>query len=284
MQELEEYKTELEAVKETFKKRVFKRYKPISDYPELIITIPDNLQTIELAPLFDVHIGSREHDAELFARHVDWIARTPNVFSFLGGDIFENKTGNESYMGHDPKSPEEQLFDSTVQLTPIQHKLFFSIPGNHEDRTGKQAMMDSSKRLAENLNLAYFPDYAMVTIKWRGNKFRLLAHHGAGGGQTPGAQRNAARKEITWFHPDILWTGHVHQTLTDPVKMYAYDQKTDRVYEKDALVLVSPSYVKYFGGYSAKKRLTPSLRGLSIAILNDDGRIDSNVHARGKRL
>lgn len=279
----EEYFTKLEAIQNGFLKREFKRFVPESEYPELLITVPDSWDTIELAPLYDVHMGSKEHDGELFKRHLDWFARTPNVLGWLGGDIFENKTANEAYMGHDPLSPEEQLLLATKTLAPIQHKLLCSFPGNHEARTAKQSGMDSAKRLAENLRLPYFSDYVIITIKWRGNKFRILAMHGAGGGSTPGAQRNAARKELVWIHPDIIWSGHLHQPLTDPVKMFCFDQNTDEVYEKDSLVLISPSYVKYFKGYAAAKRLTPGLRGLSVVILQPDGRMDSVVHARGSR-
>src|SRR5271166_6109326 len=279
----DEYMTNLELIQESFLKREFKRHVPKTEYPELRITVPDSFETIELAPLYDVHMGSKEHDGKLFQRHLEWIAETPNVLSWLGGDIFENKTANEAYMGHDPLSPEEQLLLATETLAPIQHKLFCSFPGNHEARTAKQAGMDSAKRLAENLRLPYFTDYVIITIKWRGNKFRILAMHGAGGGSTPGAQRNSARKELTWIHPDIIWSGHLHQPLTDPVKMFCFDQKTDEVYEKDSLVIISPSYVKYFGGYAAAKRLSPGLRGLGVVTLNEDGRLDSSVHARGSR-
>ena len=282
--ELEEYLTEIETIQESFKSRTFKRFKPESEYPEIIITIPDSLTTIELAPLYDVHIGSRELDESMLDRHLDWIARTPNVFSWLGGDEIENKTAKQAHMGHDPLSPEEQLLNATKKFAKIQHKLLFEVAGNHGDRTRQQSGMDSGKRLADNLRLPYFPDYAMLTIKWRDHKFRGLIHHGAGGGVTPGSQRNSARKELTWFHPDFLWTGHLHQTLIDTVKISCTDQKTDRAYEKDALVMISPSYLKYFGGYAANKRMPPGQRGLSVVILNPDGRMDANTHARGKRL
>lgn len=282
--EATDYLTELEAIQETFQPRIFKRYKPVSEYPELIITIPDELETIELAPLYDVHIGSHDYDGELLKRHLDWIARTPNVFTWNGGDAFENKTPNEGYMGHDPISPEEQVLKATETFATVQHKMLFSIPGNHEDRTSKQSGMSSARRLADNLKVPYFQDYCFLTIKWRGNNFRILAHHGAGGATTAGAQRNSARKELVWYQPDILWTGHLHAPLVDTVKVFDRDQKSGRVYERDILVIISPSYTKYFGGYASKMRLTPGLRGLSVAILQPDGRIDANLHARGKRL
>lgn len=280
----QEYKTDLEAIQETFGTRTFKRHRPQSEYPELIVTIPDALETVELAPLYDVHIGSPDHDADLLKRHLDWVARTPNVFTWNGGDAFENKTPNEGKMGHDPISPEEQIMRATEVFAPVQHKMLFSLPGNHEDRTKKQSGMSSAKRLADNLKVPYFEEYCFCTISWRGQKFRILAHHGAGGATTAGAQRNSARKELVWYHPDLLWTGHLHAPLVDTVKVFDRDQKTNRIYEKDCLVIISPSYTKFFGGYAAKARMTPGLRGLTVAILNDDGRIDANVHARGKRL
>lgn len=281
----EEYLTELEAIQDTFKKRVFKRYKPESEHPELIVTIPDELTTIELAPLYDVHIGSPEQDEALLDKHLRWIAETPNVFTWNGGDAFENKTPKQADMGRDSMSPEEQVLEATKKFAQIQHKMLFSIPGNHEDRTSKQAGMSSAKRLADNLKVPYFPDYTILTLKWRGNNFRILAHHGAGGAQTPGAQRNAARKELVWMKGiDLIWTGHLHQPMTDTVKVIDIDQRTGRTFEKDILVIISPSYLKYFGGYAAKVRMSPGARGLSVVVLNEDGRMDVSVHARGKRL
>ena len=285
VEEAEDYLTELEEIQTGFQPRQFKRFRPAdSEFPELFVTIPDELETIQLAPLYDVHIGSREHDAEKFAKHLKWMAETPNVFTWNGGDAFENKTPHEGHMGSDPMSPEEQILEVTKRWAPIQHKILFSIPGNHEDRTFKQAGMSGAKRLADNLKVPYFGDYCFCTIKWRGNRFRILAHHGAGGATTPGAQRNSARKELVWAHPDILWTGHLHQPMVDTVFVADVDQKTGRQFERDCLVIISPSYLRYFGGYAAKMRLAPGLRGLSVAILNPDGRIDGNVHARGRRL
>lgn len=276
--------SELEDIQSTFKKRAFKIRQPKSEFPEIDIILPDNLDTIELAPLYDVHIGSREHDAELFERHLKWIAETPNVFTWNGGDAFENKTPHEGKMGHDTMSPEEQLLEVTKKFGKVQHKMLFSIPGNHEDRTFKQSGMSGSKRLADNLKVPYFSDYCFANLKWKGNVFRLLAHHGSGGAQTPGAQRNAARKELTWTKVDLLWTGHLHNPISDVVYITDVDQKTGLRYERSCVVLISPSYVKYFGGYAAHNRMSPGIRGLSAVILNPDGRIDVSIHARGKRL
>ena len=76
-----DYFTELERIQDTFGKRVFKRFVPKSEYPELVVTFPDELDTIELAPLYDVHVGSRELDEDLLDRqnsecvYVEWRRR-----------------------------------------------------------------------------------------------------------------------------------------------------------------------------------------------------------------
>jgi len=280
----EQFVNELDEIQSTFQPRAFSYRRPKSEFPEIFVTLPDELDTIQLAPLYDVHIGSHEHDGDLLQKHLRWIAETPNVYTWNGGDAFENKTPHEGHMGADRTSPEEQLLDATKAFSVVQHKMLFSIPGNHEDRTFKQAGMAGGKRLAENLKVPYFGDYVFCTVKWRGNNFRILAHHGAGGAQTAGAQRNSARKELVWARADMMWTGHLHQPIVDQVFTTDYDQKTGRIFERDILIVISPSYLKYFGGYAAKHRMAPGLRGLSVAILNDDGRIDANVHARGRRL
>ena len=278
----DEWQSETELLQKTFRKQAFKRHKPESDFPEIDITIPDHIESPELAPLFDVHVGSQQHDGSLLEKHLRWIADTPNVFTWDGGDVTENVT--DSRMGWTPMSNEEQVYQASKRLAVVRHKLFFKLAGNHEDRTQKHSGTSSSRRIADILNVPHFGGYCFATIKWRGNKFRLLTHHGAGGGATPGAQRNSARKELVWAKPDILWTGHLHAPMADTVYLTDVDQKTGRIFERGAVVLISPSYLKFFGGYAEKMRMTPSLRGLSVCRLQEDGRIDITIHARGKRL
>lgn len=281
----EEWLGEIDEIQSTFRPREFKRVRPKSEFPELIITIPDSIESPELAPLFDVHCGSDHQDEALLDRHLAWIADTPNVFSWDGGDVTENVT--DFKMGHTRLSNEEQVYLATKKLAKVQHKLWLKLAGNHEDRTYRHTQTSSSRRIADNLQIPHFGDYAFVHLRWRGNTFRLLTHHGAGGGTTPGAQRNSARKELAWSKPDLLWTGHLHAPLADTVSIMDIDQKTGRIYQRDAVVLISPSYVKFFDSYAAKSRMGPGLRGLSVCKLQEDGRIDITIHARssiGKRL
>lgn len=255
--------------------------RPDSQYPELHVHIPDSWHEVHLAPLYDVHIGNSLHDAALWTKHFEWLKKTPNIISWDGGDLWENIC--DMKMGHTKDDNDAQFREALTELKPIQHKLAFKIPGNHEARTYARTGFDVSREFAERLNIPYFPDYALVTFFWRDNRFKLVAHHGSGAAATPGGQRNAARKDLPWLKPDILWTGHLHQPIIDPVKVMDYD-RDGRIYERDIFVIISPSYLRYFGGYAATKRLGPGLRGLHVVTLHDDGRMDAVIHARGKRL
>ena len=276
------FETDLEKVQKTFKKMAVQITRPDTQFPELDIVVPDSWPTISLAPLYDVHIGNGQHDAKLLAKHLRWLEDTPYVLSWNGGDMFENIT--DPTMGHTTLSNEEQILESTRVMGAIRHKVLFSLLGNHEARTYRESGSCSGRRFADNLKIPFFQDYCFLTVKWRGNNFRILAHHGAGSAQTPGAQLNSARKELAWTTADMIWTGHLHQSKMDVVYRVDYDQQTGRAFERDTIVIISPSYLHYFGGYSAAKRMFPGIRGMSVAILNPDGRIDASVHARGRRL
>jgi len=283
-----EFQSTTDRLRKLYKKRQVK-IEEIEDteFPQLVVTVPDSWPNIQLAPMYDVHIGSGEHDAKLFGEHLKWIRDTANVLTWNGGDMVENATKHSPGASAvaQKSSPESQIYEAAYTLSAIQHKMLFSIPGNHEDRTFNEAGQDGAKRLADLLDLPYFPDYCFCTIKWRGNNFRICAHHGSGSATTPGAQRNAARKDMPWGGKfDLIWTGHLHQPMTDQVFQMDYDQKTGLIVERDAMVIISPSYVRYFGGYAAKKRLAPGVRGLNVATLNPNGRIDASLHARGVRL
>ena len=260
------------------------RQVPNGEFPEVIVQVPEHWPHIVLAPLFDVHIGAKEHDATLFAKHLAWLRRTPYVLTFNGGDMIENASKLSVGAGVYAQEidPQSQLIAAMRQLNTVAHRMLFALPGNHEARTDLMGVQ-VGQWLAMALGIPYFPDYAMCYLKWRGNTFRLLAHHGSGASVTAGAQRMAARKDISWARPfDLFWTGHLHNPLVDI--LYQTDRNdAGRLVERNALVIISPSYLGFFGSYGATKRYHPGTRGLAVVTLQEDGRIDASVHARGER-
>lgn len=279
-----EYVSRVEEIQRTFKPRKFSVSIPESEFPELIITVPTNWPHIKLAPWYDVHKDHRLHSGSLFNRHRSWFIRDPYVLGWNGGDFWENAIIGSPGMFDHNHNPGKQYDLSLEDIAPMQHKFMFAIPGNHEARTARVSGFDVAKKLADDLKIPYFPDYYLCTIKWRGMNFRLVAHHGTGAAATPGGQRNAARKDMPWIGADLYWTGHLHQPMADPVYRADYDQASGRVVTRGGFVIISPSYLRYFGGYAASKRLSPGMLGLTIATLQSNGNIEVTQYAKGARL
>lgn len=259
---------------------------PTTGRPEMIADIPDAWPYIDLAPLYDCHIGSGDQDEVKFLRHLQWLRDSPYTLTWNGGDMVDNATVNSVADPNDSTLSVNEQYDHALELmTEIRHKMLFAITGNHEGRTARLSSLDMARLFARDLIVPYSKDYMFITLRWRGLKYRILAHHGSGGAQSPGGILNAARKDLPWAHGiDIFWSGHLHQPKTDVVSCTDFNQKTDLTVERDAVVIISPSYVKYFGSYAALKRMAPGVRGLTAVRLEDDGRIVVTMHANGARL
>lgn len=258
--------------------------RPQSDFPELIITVPDSWPYVILEPFYDVHLGNNLHAGKQFVRDVERIANQRYTLSWNGGDLIENNVLGSPEVFAQEKPPEGQFADALDILKPVLPKMLFAITGNHEARTWRVAGFSLAKLLAEKMGLEYFPDYCFQTIVYRGNRFRCNIHHGSGAAATAGGQRNAARKDMPWSRADIYWTGHLHQCLADLVYQQEYNQRTNRLHSRQGLVIVSPSYVRYYGGYAAAKRLGPGALGTTPITLYPDGTIEARVRAKGRRL
>lgn len=197
----------LDKVRARFKKRVFEYEIPKTGFPQIIVHVPSSWPCFHLAPLFDVHKGHSLHDAPLFARHKKWIIDTPNVLTFDGGDMIENASKLSIGAGvYEQKiHPQEQLHAAAYDLADLHHKTLLKVPGNHEDRSLILGV-DVGRWLATLLDIPYFPDYSFLTIKFAGNNYRVLIHHGTGSAVTAGAQTMAARKDLAWAKPfDVFW-------------------------------------------------------------------------------
>ncbi len=261
-----------------------KATKPQSDFPELIVEVPGRWPYVILEPLYDVHHGHNLHASKQFLRDIERLAKQPYTLTWNGGDLIENAILGSPGIFSQDSIPDDQLKEAKKIVEPFAGKMLFAIPGNHEARTHRVAGVDIARLFADSLDIPYFTDYCFCTIRWRGNNFRVAAHHGTGAAQTAGGQRNAARKDMPWLRADLYWTGHLHQPIVDPVYQTDYNQKTGRMFTRQALVIVSPSYLKYFGGYAAAKRLSPGALGTIPVTLREDGRIEALVSAKGRRL
>jgi hypothetical protein len=102
-------------------------------FPDSIL---DTFGEIIIAPIYDVHLGHYGHKREKLLSYIRWIAETPNVFGYVGGDFAENALDDGRAMTYSQDSPPRAQIDLACQLlAPVAHKMLFMLPGNHEWRT-----------------------------------------------------------------------------------------------------------------------------------------------------
>lgn len=243
--------------------------------PRLEVTVPDSWPHIVLAPWYDVHLGNNGHLAARFDKDINWFLNEPYTLGWLGGDIMENATKLSVGTGvyHQDYNPQNQMALSLQKFADVRHKLLFSIPGNHEDRTGILGI-DPVYWVAQILGIEYSPDYMFARFKWRGQYIDLLAHHGVGASRTAGAQRMMVRRLAEIGEADIYWVGHLHNELTDKWIKGRSDFNSHG-HMSECLGIISPAYLDYFKSYAAQKMLPPSTTGLTTVKIfqNDEGEI-----------
>src|SRR5262249_26549923 len=131
--------------------------RPVSDFPELIVTVPDSWPFVRLAPLYDVHFGNNLHASKQFIKHLEEIAAEPYVLTFNGGDLIENAILGSPGIFSQDSTPHEQFDEALKFINPILPKMLFAISGNHEARTFRQTGFDLARAFAERLGIEYFP-------------------------------------------------------------------------------------------------------------------------------
>lgn len=255
-------------------------YENDAHIPAIEVNVPDKWPYIKLAPWYDVHIGGNNQPK--FEADLEWFAKEPYTLGWLGGDIIENasKLSIGSGVYEQDFKPDNQLVLAVRSFAAIRHKLLFGIQGNHEDRSNLMGV-DLAAWTAGMLQLPYSPDFVFLKLNWRGQHFKITAHHGSGGAATPGAQLNAMRRMREFGEADIYWMGHLHQERVDKMITSVNDGSASRL--RESLFVLSPSYVPYFGTYAAKKRLPMGAQGLGIVTLSPDGTMEYTMQAKGQR-
>jgi predicted MPP superfamily phosphohydrolase len=94
---------------------------------------PENVKFIdysevEILPLFDWHLGSHECDETMVDSIIEYIKKTDNCYTFLGGDLIECSIYGKMNAVHTQKyQVTEQVELLVKKLKPIQDKILFSV-------------------------------------------------------------------------------------------------------------------------------------------------------------
>lgn len=240
----------------------------ISDLEMIVREFPDR-ESIKIYPIFDVHLGAREHLEKEWAAFCKRILTEENSYIVLGGDLISNGVKNSlTNVYEEVYRPREQKKRITEMLMPLKHKVLCAVKGNHENRSSKEVDSDIVYDIMCKLDIEnlYRENVAFLHLRFGNTKnnakynpsYVLCVAHGAGGGAlTGGGVNRAERFAYSMSGVDALILGHTHKPLVTAPAQITVDPTKERVYIRPFRVVVASSWLTW-GGYSAQKLLTPT--------------------------
>jgi hypothetical protein len=173
---------------------------------------PDKDEVV-LATCGDWHIGADTCDQDAVEDFVGKIADSDAVV-ILMGDLTENAiVGSVGAVFEQSLSPRAQVKEVVRILSPIKDRIIGAVGGNHGARTQKVAGINPDEIICWELGVPYLGSTAVGRIKvGPDTDWRIMAHHGAGGGALLGSKLNVIAEKMTKIVPiaDLYLAGHTH--------------------------------------------------------------------------
>lgn len=235
-------------------------------------------RTIEIVPISDLHIGSKEFEEGQFNRLVREILASENTYCVLVGDITDNGIKSSVTSPYEATMhPSDQRKYAAELLYPLKDRILCAVSGNHEYRSRKDTDTDPMQLIMERLNREHLfkPDIAFMDIKCGERKngrsstprYCVGVTHGAGGGMLIGSGLNKAEPLAIAMGIDLLITGHTHKPMTAPTIRYTPDTQAGVMVPREMRLLIATGWLSY-GGYPTRKMLKPVCVRPNRAILS----------------
>lgn len=244
------------------------------------IDLSSELDSIELHPIADLHIGESNCNMGKIKNRIQRIAETPNAYVLLAGDLINNavKTSiSDTYS--ETMSPMDQLQTVCTLLNPIADRVLCACPGNHCERTYRQDGIDIMRLISRELGFEnrYRPDFAYLFISFglksrraaegRKQSYTVYVNHGSGGGRKIGGKANRLNDLSMICDADIFCIGHTHTPIVfkdsfiRSVGCSSGIELVERVY-------VNTSAALDYGGYSARQSYQPVSTSAPVIVLS----------------
>ena len=201
---------------------------------------------------------------------IEMVKNTPNVYLILAGDLINNAIKSSvSNCFDDVYRPSEQKKLMAKILEPVKDRILCAIPGNHEDRSGKDVDDDPLYDIMAKLDIEdrYRKNRAILKLRFGDNQkgrgtinptYVFAVVHGSGGGVLTGSGVNKAeRYAYTFDGVDALVMGHTHKPLNTTPSKTRIDTRNNIAKQVPFDVIVGTSWLRY-SGYAAKKMLAPT--------------------------
>jgi predicted MPP superfamily phosphohydrolase len=246
---------------------------------DLIVKHIEGNEDITIYPISDLHAGAAEFMTNKWNDFKKKIAKEPNSYIILAGDLINNETkSGKSNVFESTMRPSEQKRWVAEQLMDIKDKIICVVPGNHDRRSQRDCDDEPCYDICSKLDIedVYRENMAFVKIQLgdrraNGDKnptYTLGVLHGTGGGGMTGSAVNKSEKfGMVIDGLDCLVSGHVHKGFfTKPQKIYI-DKYNNKVSLKQFVTVSCTSWVSY-GSYALNAAMTPASNDIQTIILH----------------
>jgi predicted phosphodiesterase len=236
---------------------------------QIILAKYDELDHLNIYPLGDVHIGSKEFDLELFEKWIETVKNDPNAAVVVIGDIMNMGLRNSKSNVYEEKlTPMEQKELCYELLNPIKDKIIAGCSGNHEYRAVKEVGMnplyDVFCRMRIEDRYRENACFIKLTVGKNGknpNTYGVVLTHGSN-----------KNKDEKWTYSvdgcDCFISGHTHETTHKPMGKIRMDLTHERVKTVGYQHIVVQPFQAY-GGYAVRGKYMPNHLGQFQKVIFD---------------
>ena len=221
----------------------------------------DEAQYINIYPLGDVHIGSKECNVSLFKEWIEMVRQDPFGYVVIIGDIMnmglKNSRSNVYEEALTPMAQKELCYEL---LNPIADKILAGCSGNHEYRTVKEVgtnpMYDVFCRMRIEDRYRENACFLKLTVGKCGknpNTYGVVLTHGS-----------SKNKDLSWTYAvdgaDVFVSGHTHLGTHQPCGKIRMDLTHEKVKTVAYQHIVAMPFQEY-GGYAIRGKYLPNSIG-----------------------
>lgn len=251
----------------------------------ILISLPKELEKVEILIAADIHTGSAEFDEKKWGQFEE-LLKQPGKYVIFAGDQCEYATrSSKSDVYTQALSPSQQKRWWIEHLKKYKDKVLCIVDGNHEfNRASKDAddfpLYDIA--LALGIEDRYRSEAAFVDIgvgdgghgKGKQTHYVFRVQH-----QAKNNVNHGTADGIEGI--DVFVSGHTHRPMDKPLGKLIYDSKNKSVSQKDVENVVSGHFLR-FGGYGERGGFRPTSQKLYSVILH--GKKKKEIETRGFHL
>lgn len=241
------------------------------DFDMIVHKLSYDTTSINIYPLGDLHIGSKDFDLKMWEKWKKMVLADPVGYVVIIGDIMDNGLKTSKTNAYEATMrPWEQKEWLKRELMPLKERILGGCRGNHEERTVYTSdgcpMYDVFAKLdIEDLyreNMAFMKVSVGEKNSERQWSYGVVLAHGASKSKTD-------KFSYAVDGMDVLVTGHTHQpAVYFPSKIYM-DLRNNLITEREMMHVVVPSFIKT-GGYGLRAMYMPQGKKIPIITLSGE--------------